>query len=282
MDSSDAPDGNPHHDPEVASWVRDILAFGIEQPAGADEGPGPTGLAPSTIEAAAAPVTVPSVEPGTNRSGELFDTDPARLAAQPPEPVILAYDDRLDRQVATETDGSPKAHGLRNALEWVAVLGGAFIVALVIKTFLLQAFFIPSASMESTLIADDRILVNKLSYRLHDINHGDIVVFQRPAAEPTSDVKDLIKRVIGVAGDTVEARNGSLFLNGQLVIEPYLDDDIITTDFGPITVPSDHLFVMGDNRGDSRDSRSFGPVDEELVVGRAFVRVWPFGRLGLL
>jgi signal peptidase I len=171
---------------------------------------------------------------------------------------------------------------VRNLIEWIAVLGGAFIVALVIKTFLLQAFFIPSASMETTLLKNDRILVNKLSYRLHDINHGDIVVFERPPSEPVSDIKDLIKRVVAVAGDTVEARNGSLFLNGQLVIEPYLDEGVVTTDFGPITVPSDHLFVMGDNRGDSRDSRVFGPIDEELVIGRAFVRVWPYDRLGLL
>ncbi|MCP3855584.1 MAG: signal peptidase I [Actinomycetia bacterium] len=282
MDSPDAPDGKPPHDPEVATWVRDILASGIEQPAGADEGQRPTGLAPSAIEPAAAPLTVPPIESGTSRAGELFDSDPARLAAQPPEPAILAYDDRVDRHVVTEADGSQKAHGLRNALEWVAVLGGAFIVALVIKTFLLQAFFIPSASMNSTLLQHDRILVNKLSYHLHDINHGDIIVFKRPSTEPSSDVRDLVKRVIGVAGDTVEARNGDLFLNGQLVIEPYLDEGIITNDFGPITIPSDHLFLMGDNRGDSHDSRSFGPVDEELVVGRAFVRVWPFNRLGLL
>ncbi len=259
MDSADTPSSEPRPDPQVASWVRDMLASGIEQPAAADAG--------------AASV------PG---AGELFDTDPARLAAQPPEPIMADYGDRLEHRPATEAEGNERVRGLRNILEWVAVLGGAFIVALVIKTFLLQAFFIPSASMESTLIKDDRILVNKLSYRLHDVNHGDIIVFERPPSEPVSEVKDLIKRVIGVAGDTVEARNGSLFLNGQLVIEPYLDDDIFTSDFRPVTVPSDHLFVMGDNRGDSRDSRSFGPIDEDLVVGRAFVRVWPYDRLGLL
>ncbi|MCP5027170.1 MAG: signal peptidase I [Actinomycetia bacterium] len=279
MDSADTPSSEPRPDPAVASWVRDILASGIE-PAAADGGAAPL---PSPDPATTPTPPVPNADStAAQGAGELFDTDPARLATRPPEPIMADYNDRVDRQPVTDADEIERARGLRNALEWVAVLGGAFIVALVIKTFLLQAFFIPSASMESTLIKDDRILVNKLSYRLHDINHGDIVVFERPPAEPASEVKDLIKRVVGVAGDTIEARNGTLFLNGQLVIEPYLDEDIVTTDFGPVTVPSDHLFVMGDNRGDSRDSRYFGPIHEELVVGRAFVRVWPFNRLGLL
>lgn len=171
---------------------------------------------------------------------------------------------------------------IRTVVEWILVIVGALIVALVIKTFLFQAFYIPSESMEPTLVDRDRVVVNKLSYRLHDVNRGDLVVFDRPPNEPVTDIEELIKRVIGLPGETVEARDGSIYIDGQGLNEPYLDPETFTHAFGPITVPADHVFVMGDNRGNSRDSRVFGPIDQDLIVGRAFVLVWPLGRLGFL
>ena len=144
--------------------------------------------------------------------------------------------------------------------------------------------------------SNDRVLVNKLSYRVHDVNRGDLVVFE--AAEGEGDcgepvnqaaataaeggIKDLIKRVIGLPGDVVEGRDNQLLVNDRILVEPYLDEGVTTSDFEPVTIPEGCIWVMGDNRGDSRDSRSFGPIDEDHIVGRAFVRVWPLTSLGFL
>ena len=170
----------------------------------------------------------------------------------------------------------------RNALEWVGIVVGALLVALLVKTFLIQAFYIPSLSMYSTLDKGDRVLVNKVSYHVHDIHRGDIVVFKRPPGVPDTGIKDLIKRVIGLPGDTVEAHGGSMYVNGKRLKEGYLDRGTVTGDFPTKTVPKDDIFVMGDNRGNSEDSRVFGPIAENLVVGRAFVRVWPIQDFHLL
>src|SRR5436305_4486892 len=113
-----------------------------------------------------------------------------------------------------------KVSGLRNAVEWVAIIAGALVVAFVVKTFLVQAFYIPSGSMLPTLQEQDRVLVNKLSYKLHDVHRGDIIVFKGPE-QAQGQVKDLIKRVIGLPGDTVEARpDGLIYVNGQPIHEP--------------------------------------------------------------
>ncbi len=197
---------------------------------------------------------------------------------------------------SAEEPAEPERSTARSVIEWIAVIGGALIVALVIKTFLIQAFYIPSGSMETTLEIGDRVLVNKLSYRLHDVNRGDLVVFeahegegdcglpvnQAVATAAEGGIKDLIKRVIGLPGDTVEGRDGQLLVNDRILVEPYLDEGVTTDDFEAVTIPEGCLWVMGDNRSDSRDSRSFGPVAEDQLVGRAFVRVWPLTSLGFL
>jgi signal peptidase I len=173
--------------------------------------------------------------------------------------------------------------GWRNALEWVAIIVGALLVALVIKTFLLSAFYIPSESMTPTLKVGDRVMVNKISYDLHSVHRGDIVVFKRPPSEaedPT--IKDLIKRVIGLPGETIEARDGKVYIDGRLLNEPYLPAGTETLNLPPRTVPSGQYFVMGDNRMNSKDSRYIGPIPKSLIVGRAFVRVWPLSSLSLL
>jgi signal peptidase I len=169
----------------------------------------------------------------------------------------------------------------RNILEWVGIVGGALILALVVKTFLFQAFYIPSLSMYPTLHKGDRVLVNKLSYDLHDVHRGDIVVFERPPGESAA-IKDLIKRVIGLPDDVIEAREGVVYVNGAALQENYVDFGDRTDNLPKQTVPKGELFVMGDNRNNSEDSRVFGPIPEKTVVGRAFVRVWPVTRLGLL
>ncbi len=171
----------------------------------------------------------------------------------------------------------------RNAVEWLVVVVGAVVVALLIKTFVVQAFRIPSDSMVPTLLDGDRVLVNKLSYDAHDINRGDVVVFERPPGLPASpdDPDDLIKRVIGLPGERIEARDGIVIVDGRELREPYLAEPASTFNLdAPIVVPEDHVLVLGDNRTNSTDGRSFGPIPIDSVVGRAFMIMWPPGRIG--
>jgi signal peptidase I len=176
-----------------------------------------------------------------------------------------------------------QAHGgVRNVVEWIAIIVGALAVALIVKTFLIQAFFIPSLSMYPTLDEGDRVLVNKLSYKLHDVHRGDLVVFERPKGQPESEIKDLIKRVVGLPGETIEAREGTVYIDGKALEESYLVEGVTTDNLPRQVIARGHVFVMGDNRSDSADSRVFGSIDEDTIVGRAFIRVWPIPELSLL
>jgi signal peptidase I len=180
----------------------------------------------------------------------------------------------------------------------------ALIVAVLIKTFLVQAFFIPSGSMNDTLLEGDRVMVNKLAYRFGSPHRGDVIVFDNPQANnadgetllgalvrhvaeslglSTPDTA-LIKRVIAVGGETIQMRDYQVYINGVALDEAYvkLDGGCGGGDgnFGPFVVPQGEVFVMGDNRLCSTDSRVFGPIAESDIVGRAFVRVWPPSRWG--
>lgn len=184
-----------------------------------------------------------------------------------------------DVAVAARKPKSP----IRGAVEWVVIVALALLAAFVIQLVFVKAFYIPSQSMEPTLRINDRVLVNKLSYKLHDINRGDVVVFARPPNTGGAlEIKDLIKRVVALGGETVESRDGAVYIDDRKLNEPYLTAGTQTTGLQRIVVPEGHVFVMGDNRGDSKDSRVFGPIPEGGVVGRAFVRIWPLSHLGLL
>jgi signal peptidase I len=177
--------------------------------------------------------------------------------------------------------------------DWILVVVIALGAALLVRVYVLQQFYISGPSMETTLLENNRVLVNKLSYRLHDVHRKDVVVFDRiTTSGGVIAHDDLIKRVIGVEGDTVEIKNCKVFVNAKEIEEPYLDKQILALpnavercrviDMKPITVPKDQLFVMGDNRPESFDSRSFGTIPKHLVVGRAFAIVWPFSRIAAL
>jgi signal peptidase I len=189
-----------------------------------------------------------------------------------------------------EADGAEKSSTrTRSIIEWVVVIAGALIVALLIKAFLIQAFYIPSESMVPTLKIGDRVLVNKLSYNAHDVNRGDLVVFERPPGETDQSVKDLIKRVVGLPGDAIVIKDNAVYVNGTQLDEGYLPEGTITKqgrldceDASPCMVPDDSVWVMGDNREHSYDSRYFGTIKENTIVGRAFLRIWPLGSLGFL
>jgi signal peptidase I len=175
-----------------------------------------------------------------------------------------------------------RSNGKRQAIEWVVLVVGALVIAVIIKTFLFQAFYIPSASMDPTLKVHDRVLVNKLSYHLHSVHRGDIVVFKAPPEERTEKIKDLVKRVIGLPGDVLEARDGQVYVNDRLLKEPYLPSGTRTEDLPRTVIPAGHYFMMGDNRGASSDSRVFGPIKRSTIIGRAFVTMWPLNRLRFL
>jgi signal peptidase I len=185
--------------------------------------------------------------------------------------------------VAAATDEPPKkgGSGIRIAAEWVGLVVLALLIALLIKTFLFQAFFIPSESMTPTLKVHDRVLVNKLSYKLHPVHRGDIVVFKAPeGSDPGID--DLVKRVIGLPNETVSAHGGHIYIDGEVLPESYLPRGVSTSAFSPVTLKPDHYWVMGDNRDNSKDSRVFGPITKNNIVGRVFFRIWPLSRLGFM
>ena len=189
-------------------------------------------------------------------------------------------DEAFDEDVDEDEEDEASSAG-RNALEWIGIIVLALIAAFLIKTFLLQAFYIPSPSMHPTLKVKDRVLVNKLS---GTPSRGDIVVFERPPAEKGGDpaIKDLIKRVIALPGETVEGKEGHVFINGKQLVEPYLPEGMTTGDFDPRVIAPNEFFLMGDNRPQSKDSRMFGAIPKDLLVGKAFIRVWPIPRIKLL
>jgi signal peptidase I len=204
----------------------------------------------------------------------------------------IADDDEPDHA----DDRRAKPSATRSLVEWVLVVAGAVAVALLVRVFAVQAFYIPSASMEPTLVEDDRVLVNRLSYKLHDVNRGDVVVFEKPDSLVTppgpEEINDLIKRVIALPGESVVLQNGDVYVDGRLLDEPYLPEGTTTqpgpggstwahrcTVDDPCVVPEGTVWVMGDNRSNSEDSRWIGPIDQDTIVGRAFVTVWPFDRL---
>ncbi len=214
---------------------------------------------------------------------------PAGGGFQPPQAAAQAEAQGVDLGIPGTGVGIR-----RSILEWGSVIVGALVMALLVKTYLFQAFYIPSPSMEPTLGDGDRIIVNKLSYRLHDVNRGDVVVFKAPPGSG-SEIRELIKRVIALPGETVSTADGRVRIDGGLLLEPYLPSQDLTSGFSlppgcdnpagtvdACLVPAGHVFVMGDNRTNSRDGRFFGPIPEESILGRAFLRVWPLGDLGRL
>jgi signal peptidase I len=189
----------------------------------------------------------------------------------------FAIEADVDDEPGGSTSLAALGRGAKAFFDWALVVVIALVVALGVRTFLLAHFVVEGSSMYSTLETGDRVFVNKVSYRLHDPNRGDVVVLHE--IRGTTE-RDLIKRVIAVGGEEIEMRSCEVRIGGQLLIEPYLDPTVVTPgncggDFGPILVPEGTVFVMGDNRAGSQDSRTLGPVLLDDIVGRAFVVFWP-------
>jgi signal peptidase I len=201
-------------------------------------------------------------------------------------------DAELARDVSLPTETSDTSGPSSFVLDLLGLAAKAIVVAVVIKLLLVQVFWIPSESMYDTLEVGDRVAVNKLAYRFGNVGRGNVVVFDlEPRADeslPSTAVRtvaeaiglrtpqsDLIKRVIALPGESIEVRDNTVFIDGVALVEPYAIWDGQNPTFGPEVIPDGTVFVMGDNRSHSRDSRIFGPVPQDRIIGRAFVVLWP-------
>ncbi len=196
--------------------------------------------------------------------------------------------------------GKGRSRARRLALDGAVLVVAIVVITTLLRTLVAQAFYIPSLSMAPQLEVQDRIVVSKLSYRLHGVRRGDVIVFdapdevepdEEPGALPSRVLRavlkgvnvvkptttEYVKRVVGLPGERVAGRGGNLFIDDRRLVEPYLPVGLATDDFAEVTVPMGELFVLGDNRGSSFDSRRFGPIERSSVVGRAVVKVWPLG-----
>jgi signal peptidase I len=199
---------------------------------------------------------------------------------------------------------SKEKSGHNSLVELVMIVAVALGLALGIQAFLVKPFRIPSESMVPTLEIGQRVLVDRVSFRFGEPDRGDVVVFKPPAGadenlcgverpsdkacpRATGDRSDtnFIKRVVAVPGDRLKVIEGSVYINGKRQKEPFarLDPECGTCNLpGEITIPADQYYMMGDNRGASADSRQWGPVRKEWIIGKAFMTYWPPGRIGLL
>jgi signal peptidase I len=255
----------------------------------ADEG---AAREPMPWERSAAPeALLRQPDPAPSAYGEPADDEPAHGPGPPPTGHAHNPIDRLTR-------GLP--HGLRVAIDWIVTIVGAVAIVLLVKAFVINPYRIPSSSMESTLHCaqpaagceasfSDRVLANRFLYHLRDPRRGEIVVFRTP---PAAQVRcgaggTFVKRLVGLPGETVEVRlrrgDGYVFVNGKELKEPYVPKGRrgAVEAFGPVKVPKGQYFMMGDNRAQSCDSRVWGSVPHENLIGKVFATYWPPNRISL-
>ncbi|MEQ8538669.1 MAG: signal peptidase I [Coleofasciculus sp. D1-CHI-01] len=165
-------------------------------------------------------------------------------------------------------------------VEGFKTIGLSVFLAIGIRSFVAEARYIPSGSMEPTLQINDRLIIDKISYNFRQPQRGDIVVFSPTDALKQQNFKDaFIKRVIGLPGETVEVKGGRVYVNDQALREQYIEE-APEYSYGPVTVPEDNYLVLGDNRNNSYDSHYWGFVPRDKIIGRAIVRFWPLNRVG--
>ena len=170
----------------------------------------------------------------------------------------------------------------KEIFEWVKVFALAIVFAFIITQFI-KPTLVRGDSMYSTLEEGDYLIINRMSYKFKEPERGDIIVFESDLQQDDGSSKDLVKRVIGVSGDTVKIENSKVYVNGEELVEPYIDDEVTEGDIDTV-VPEDSVFVLGDNREISLDSRydSVGFINGSDILGKFFVRLYPFNKIGLL
>ncbi|MFI5035265.1 MAG: signal peptidase I [Acidimicrobiales bacterium] len=199
--------------------------------------------------------------------------------ATPSAPDVVEAPEELPVEAAPRTARRRR----RLIIEWGIIIVLAVAVSFLMRTYVVQTFYIPSASMQPTLQVGDRILVSKLSIDFGTIHRGDIVVFKAPPAEHCGDtVSDLVKRVIGLPGDHLTSKGNTIYVNGHKLNETWPHIEPLSTPVGTVTVPANSYFVMGDNHPNSCDSRYWGSVPRRYLIGKVFLRIWPLSRIGFL
>lgn len=168
---------------------------------------------------------------------------------------------------------------IKQILDWVSTLALAVLLSLVVRSYVAEARWIPSTSMLPTLKVGDRLIIDKVSYKFNGFKRGEIIVFQAPPASHLDVV--MIKQVIGLPGETVSIKKGVVYINGESLTESY-ELEKPRDDFKPFIVPADSIFVMGDNRNNSFDSRFWGVVPMDLVISKALARFYPPGNAAIL
>ena len=179
--------------------------------------------------------------------------------------------------------------GLRIVGEWALIIAVAFGLSMLLRTFVVDVRIVPTGSMIPTIQEQDRVVVDRLFYKMGSLERGDIIVFKAPERAELADHRgdDLVKRLIGLPGEKVEIKDGYAWINDRALNETYAflrdgSDNGTKRQYGPVLVPEGCYFVMGDNRDGSNDSRSWGFLDQKLVIGRIWIRHWPFDRFGPL
>ncbi|MGA2970594.1 MAG: signal peptidase I [Acidimicrobiales bacterium] len=203
------------------------------------------------------------------------------MTDQPPVDVIDDSAPTAEDVSATAPRG--RSSNRKVVIEWAVIVVVAVLASLLVRTFVFQTYFIPSASMEPTLMIGDRIIVNKLSVDFGTIHTGDIVVFKAPPAENCgTPVTDLVKRVIGVPGDTLTSKGNTIYIDGKALKETWPHYEPLGKPIGHVYVKPGQYFVMGDNYPDSCDSRYWGTVPRSDIIGKVFLRIWPLKRISFL
>jgi signal peptidase I len=170
------------------------------------------------------------------------------------------------------------------ALEWVCVIAVALALAICVRTYVIQTFYIPSGSMEPTLDIGDRILVFKLAYDFTNPAIGDVVVFKAPPSEHCGDpgVTDLVKRIVGLPGDTISSKGNTIILNGKPLVQDWPHVTTLLTPITPQTIAPNHYFMMGDNHPASCDSRMWGTLPRSDIIGKVVLKIWPLSQFGTI
>lgn len=168
---------------------------------------------------------------------------------------------------------------MKSLSEWVIIIAVAFLLSLVIRNYVIDTRIVPSGSMLPTIQLQDRLIVDRVFYKWDSFKRGDIIVFQAP--EKAMEDKDLVKRIIGLPGEKVEIKNGKVFIDDRALNEPYIKSPP-DYDYGPVIVPPDSFFMLGDNRSASKDSHVWGFLPSDKILGRVWIRYWPANSFGSL
>jgi signal peptidase I len=198
-------------------------------------------------------------------------------------PVDVLDDSAPDPEDVNAPEPRRRPSNRKVLIEWAVIVVVAVLASLLVRTFVFQTYFIPSASMEPTLMIGDRIIVNKLSVDFGTIHTGDIIVFKAPPAENCgTPVTDLVKRVIGVPGDILTSKGNTIYIDNKALKETWSHYEPLGKPIGRVKVKPGQYFVMGDNHPDSCDSRYWGTVPRSDIIGKVFLRIWPLKRISFL